>query len=162
MDGVALLHHILLGQDLPVALDYVAGVLLEEIHEPQVEFFVSLDGVGGVLDCLDQASLLDVHCLHAVPRLLFLKLVVHHFLEVHALEAQEGVESFKVAFVSKDVEAVEPIIVSVELMEDAIAGSAHFHHQVHSNVRESQVATEQNSIQIQMTYQAISTGVRPP
>lgn len=95
---------------------------------------MALDRVGIVLHCLRELTLLNIHRLHAETALLLLQLIVHDFLEAHALKTQQADESIVVALVGEDVVRVEPIVVYIELVEDHIAGGAHLKRQVNSDV----------------------------
>ena len=95
---------------------------------------MSFDCVSSMFYGLDERSLLNIHSLHAVSSLFFLKLVMHDLFKIHALEAKECSESFIISFVSKDMIAVESIIVCVEFMEYAITRCSHLHHQKHSDI----------------------------
>lgn len=106
VDRIALHDHILLGQDFTVSLHNIACVLLEQADQPQVEFLVSLDCICGVLNCLDQMALLDVHGLHFEAKFFLLKLIVHHFLQIHSFEAQESCQGVVMSLVPENMEAV--------------------------------------------------------
>ena len=62
------------------------------------------------------------------------------------------------------MEAVQSIVVSVELMEDAVTRCSHFHHEVYGNVLVAQMTSHNDHINLnfEIAYHEISIGVRPP
>lgn len=187
VNGVSPQNTVLLRQDLSVACDDVARVLLEERNETQVELAVPFDRVCVVLHRFDELALLDVHSLHSETVFLLLQLVVHDFLETHALEAEQAHQAVVVALIRQDVVSVQPAVVDVKLVEDHVTGRAHLQRQVHCNVLEPKMTNrsreetkdkvKHQSFAIkggrwpsswgsvsscdQLTYQAISIGERP-
>lgn len=99
MNWVSSIHPILLRQNLTVPTDDITCVLLEQADEAQVKLAMTLDGVTVVLDRLNQLALLDVHGFHSEPAFLFLQLIVHHFLEAHALEAEHAAQAVVLSLV---------------------------------------------------------------
>lgn len=84
------------------------------------------NSVSVVLDRPVQFTLFDVHGLHAVAGLFLAQLVVHDFLEAHALVIQQSDEAIVVATVADDVVAGLAVVVEVKVVEDHVVGCAHF------------------------------------
>jgi len=120
VDGVPTADVVLLSKNFSVSSNNVASVLLKKTHESKVEFAMALDGVRIVLHSLYELSLFDVHGLHSETTLFLLKLVVHHFLEAHALEAEQADQAVVVALISQDVVGVQAVIINVQLVEDHV------------------------------------------
>jgi hypothetical protein len=107
-------------------------------------------------DGLDKLTLLDVHGLHSKTALFLLELVVHDFLEAHALKAQQCSETFVVALEGENVVTIVAEIVHVQLMEDHVRGCSHFHGQVHCDVLVPQMAGNvdwSSTALVSLTYQ---------
>ena len=81
---------------------------------------MALNGVCVVLHSLYELSLFDVHCLHSETALFLLKLVIHHFLKAHSLEAEQTDQAVVVALVCKNVVGVQAVIVQVQLVENHV------------------------------------------
>ena len=85
MDRIPPILLVLEGQDVPVTLQNVRGILLQESHKAQLELLVAPDCVGVVLDGVVELPVFDVHGFHAVAHFLLAQLVVHNFFQAHAL-----------------------------------------------------------------------------
>jgi len=141
VDWVALKSAILLSQDLSVTTDDITSVLFEKAYKTQVELSMALDSISVVLDSLDELTLLDIHGLHAETVLLLLQLIVHDFLEAHALKAEHAHEAVIFTLVRHNVIGVHAIVVKIELVEDHIAGRAHLLAEVDRDVLEPQMTS---------------------
>lgn len=117
---------ILESEDVSVALKHIINVLLKQTNKSELELLVPANSISVVLDGPIQFALFDVHGLHAVAGLFLAQLVVHDFLETHALVIQQSDEAVVVAAVADDVVASLPVVVKVKVMEDHVVGCAHF------------------------------------
>jgi hypothetical protein len=120
MDGVALVDEVLGSQDLAVPSENVIAVLLEQLHKTQVEFLVALDGLGIVRNSGCKLTVLDVHSLHVIVRFFPLQLVIHDFLETHALEIQKHHETVVVPAETQDVVGIEAFVVNIEFVRNHV------------------------------------------
>ena len=142
VNRIAPLLRVLLRQDLTIAANDVASVLLKQTDEAQVKLTVPLDRVSIELDLFIELTVLDIHSLHAEAAFLLLQLVVHDLLEAHALVAEQADQAVVVALVGQYVVGAQSIVVDVELMEDHVAWGAHLEREVHSDVLITQVAVK--------------------
>jgi hypothetical protein len=112
MQRVAPQGGVLLSEDLSVSGNDITGVLLEQAHQSQVKLPVPFDCVSIVLHSLHQLALLYVHCFHSETQFFFLKLVIHYFLETHALKAYHVYKAVIIAFIGQDVIAIHSVVVN--------------------------------------------------
>ena len=104
-----------------------------------------LDCICIELDLFIKLTVLNIHSLHAEAALLLLQLVVHDFLEAHALVAEQAGQAVIVALVAQYVVGAQPIIVDVQFVEDHVAWGAHLEREVHSDVLIAQVTAKAKS-----------------
>ena len=104
---------------------------------------MSANGVRIVTHSFDELALFNVHGFHAEPIFFLLKLIVHDFLQTHALVIQQSDEAIVLAPIGHNMVAINAVVVDVQLVENAVGWSPHFHGQIHRNVLETQI-TETN------------------
>ena len=90
---------ILLWQNLSVPCNDITCVLFEQTDQAQIKLPMSLNCICIVLYCLNKFSLLDVHSFHSETQLFLLKLIIHDFLQAHALKAKHVDKAVIVALV---------------------------------------------------------------
>ncbi len=102
MNGIAL---VLVGlhEDLSIAVDEVAGVLLEKTLNSDVEFLVPLHRLGIMEHCGHQVSVLDVHVLESIALLLLIELIEEGLLPVDTFDVKNRDEALVTAFVAHEV-----------------------------------------------------------
>ena len=87
-----------------------------------------------MLHCFHKFTMLNIHSFHPETLLLFLQLIVHDFLEAHALEAQQIDQAIIVALVCEDMVRVHAVVVDVELVENHITWRAHLQTEVNCDI----------------------------
>lgn len=131
------LHLVLDSKDLPVPVQDILGVLLEEIEYPDVKLFVSFDAVRVVEDSSRQMPMVDVHVLKPVFVFFSQQLIVQGFLEINAFDVQEHDQGLIVTFEAKTMISVAGLVVDVNLLVNVVLRRAYFCQKVQSNVFEA-------------------------
>ena len=121
-------ERILLGQDLPIPVNNVLGILLEKIENSNIEVLVPLHRLRIMEDRARQVTMLDVHVLESISVLLSQKLIEQGLLQVHSLDVEESYHAVEITSITYHMITISALVINIDLLMNHILRCAHFSH----------------------------------
>lgn len=97
VDWISLVGIVMLRQNLPCPIEYVLGVILKQVDDVHVEFFVPLDRFLIMKDRRSQLTMLNIHILESESILFIAELIIKHFLHINPFNIKQHNQHFIVS-----------------------------------------------------------------